>query len=359
MADTRLILPTEHQMRAAIAARNGDYDGTFWYGVVTTGVFCRPSCAARAARPEHIRFFFDPQHAIDAGLRPCKRCRPLEADEQTGKLAAAADYILEHADERLALIDLATRAGMTATRFQKAFKARFGVSPKALQDAARLKTFKTTLRDGASITDAIYNAGFGSSSRVYGEALRNIGMTPQAYRAGAAGETISYASKMTALGLLMMAATDRGVCFAQFGQSEPELLTRLGDEFPKARLVVSGAQGSQALDQWIRALDAHLSRDAPRPDVPLDLQGTAFQIKVWRYLLGVTEGDVISYTELADGLKRPNAVRAAASACAANKVAVLIPCHRVLRSNGDLAGYRWGLERKRVLLDKERSKTRQ
>ena len=358
MAATRLTLPTERDMRAAIAARNSDYDGRFWYGVVTTGVFCRPSCAARAARPENLRLFFDPQHAIDAGLRPCKRCRPLEAGEQTGKLAAAANYILAHADERLLLTDLAMLAGMTATRFQKAFKARFGVSPKALQDAARLETFKAALRDGAAVTDAIYNAGFGSGSRVYGEALRNIGMTPQAYRAGAAGETISYACRKTALGPLMMAATDRGVCFAQFGQSERELLTQLRDEFPKAKFVVSGAQGSRALDQWIRALDAHLSHDAPRPDVPLDLRGTAFQIKVWRYLLGVTEGDVISYTELAAGLNRPKAVRAAASACAANKVAVLIPCHRVLRGNGNLAGYRWGLERKRVLLEKERSRTR-
>ena len=232
------------------------------------------------------------------------------------------------------------------------------MSPKVYQDGVRLARLKAGLRGGAAVLDAIVGAGFSSTSRVYGAAARNLGMTPSAYRAGGGGETIAYACRPTALGLLMMAATDRGVCFAEFGMSEAALQRALAAEFPNATLARSAMAASPELEAWVRAFEAHLGGGAPRPDVPLDLRGTAFQIRVWRFLLGIREGEVLSYTEVAAGIGAPKAVRAAASACAANRIAVLVPCHRVLRGDGGLGGYRWGIERKRALLDRERAATR-
>lgn len=351
-----MTMPSEQKMRAAIAARDKAFDGRFFYGVITTGVFCRPSCAARTARPENLRFFPNAESALTAGFRSCKRCRPMDIAPGLSKLIEVAKYIESHADERLTLARLAKQTGLSPSRFQRVFKAAFGVSPKAYQDAARMKRFKAALKEGDDVTGAIFSAGFGSISRVYGEEMRNIGMTPKAYRSGGTGETISYACRDTALGLMIMAATERGVCFAQFGENMETLLEQLRAEFPKAKLSASPAQDAPELDAWIEALDAHISQGAPRPDLPLDLRGTAFQIKVWRFLLSVREGDVISYGELAARIKKPKAVRSVASACAANRIGVLVPCHRVLRGDGSLGGYRWGLERKRALLDVERSR---
>ena len=269
-------------------------------------------------------------------------------------LAQIGRYIVEHADERLTLKELAERAHLSPSRFQKAFAATYGVTPKAFQDAVRLGNFKGALKRGDDVTDAIFAAGFGSTSRVYGEAARNIGMTPAAYRAGGKGETIVYACRESTLGPLMMAATERGVCFAQFGESCASLLDQLKREFPEAELSASPAADGQALSDWIEALDRFLAQRAPRPDLPLDLRGTAFQLKVWRFLLSLEVGDVVSYGEVATGIGAPKSVRAAASACGANRVGVLVPCHRVLRGNGELGGYRWGAARKRALLDIER-----
>lgn len=350
-----MTMPSDATMRTAIRERDARYDGRFVYAVITTGVFCRPSCKARPARPENVRFFQDAGAALAAGYRPCLRCRPLGTAPELEPLIEVARHIENHAAERLTLAALAARAGQSPSRFQRAFKAAFGVSPKVFQDAVRLRTLRDSLRSGDDVSGAIAGAGFGSTSRVYGEAARNIGMTPSAYRAGGAGETLAWACRETAYGCLLMAATERGVCFAQFGADRESLLERLTAEFPKARLAASPAQNAPDLDHWIDALEAHLDRAAPRPEVPLDLRGTAFQISVWRFLLGLAEGDVISYRELATGIGRPGAVRAAASACAANRVAVLVPCHRVLRGDGSLGGYRWGIERKRALLDRERA----
>jgi len=217
-----------------------------------------------------------------------------------------------------------------------------------------MQHFKQSLQQGEGVTDAIFSSGYGSTSRVYGEATRNIGMTPKAYRAGGAGELITYACRETALGLVAMAATQSGVCFVQFGDDEESLIARLQAEFPKAELTASPAQNAAELDAWVDALDQHVSAGAPRPELPLDIRGTAFQMKVWQFLLSIREGDVLSYSELAEKIDRPKAVRAVGSACAANRIGVLIPCHRVLRGDGSLGGYRWGLERKRALLDAER-----
>jgi len=270
------------------------------------------------------------------------------------KFIELARYIAANADEKLTLKELAARVHLSASRFQRVFKSIFGVSPKKFQQAARSERFKALLRTGTDITDAIYEAGYGSSSRVYGQSMHNIGMTPGRYRAGGKGETLSWACRDTVLGPILMAATDRGVCFAQFGNDCETLLQQLEAEFPRAELEPYRSASSQQLDQWIDALDAYIQNKRPRPDLPLDLQGTAFQIKVWEFLLSLEDGDVISYAELAQGIDKPKAVRAAASACAANRIAVLVPCHRILRGDGGLGGYRWGLARKRALLDNER-----
>ncbi|MGI9204275.1 MAG: bifunctional transcriptional activator/DNA repair enzyme AdaA [Woeseiaceae bacterium] len=351
----QLTVPSTKEMRTAIANRDVTYDGAFYYGVVTTGVFCKPSCASRPAKPENIRFFSDMESAIHGGFRPCKRCRPENLRRDLEMMIKIARYIETHADDRLTLAQLSKMMNLSASRFQKVFKSAFGVSPKEYQDASRLDRFKSALKKGDNVTGAIFSAGFGSTSRVYGEVARNMGMTPAAYRAGGAGEQIFYAYRDSSLGPLLMAATERGVCFAQFGESSEHLLAQLKAEFPDAKVVESPGKEGPELDKWIEALDAHVSRHAPRPDLPLDLRGTSFQLKVWRFLLSVREGDVLSYGELAKEVDNPKAVRAVASACGANRVGVLVPCHRVLRGNGDLGGYRWGVDRKRVLLDVERS----
>ncbi|MDX1633902.1 MAG: methylated-DNA--[protein]-cysteine S-methyltransferase [Marinobacter sp.] len=268
-------------------------------------------------------------------------------------LARVARYLESYPDERHTLASLGALVGLSASRLQRRFKAAFGVSPRAYQDGLRMARLRASLKAGEGVTDAIFGAGYGSVSRVYGEATRSLGMAPRRYREGGRGETVHYACRMTALGPLLMAATARGVCFAQFGDTETELRQRLAAEFPAARIEPAGADATPELDDWVAALDAHLSASAPCPQLPLDLRGTAFQVQVWQCLQGIREGEVISYSELARRLGRPRAVRAAASACAANRISVLVPCHRVLRGDGGLGGYRWGLERKRALLAAE------
>ncbi len=349
-------MPSEEEMREAIAARDKSRDGHFVYGVITTGVLCQPSCSSRPARPENLRFFPNIESAMMAGFRPCKRCRPAEGVPRAARLVEVARYIEEHAEERLTLASLADIARLSSSRLQRIFKEAFGVSPKAYQDAVRMRRFKQSLREGDGVTEAIFASGFGSISRVYGEANRNIGMTPKAYRAGGAGEVITYACRNTALGLMAMAATDRGVCFVQFGDDEPSLVRTLKDEFPNAEMSALPAQDAPELDVWMEALDQHISKGAARPDLPLDMRGTAFQMKVWQFLLSIREGEVLSYSQLAEQIDKPKAVRAVASACAKNRIGVMIPCHRVLRGDGSLGGYRWGLERKRALLDAEKER---
>ncbi|GEO00440.1 AraC family transcriptional regulator [Novosphingobium sediminis] len=338
-----------------VTARDRSADGTFVYAVKTTGVYCRPSCPSRQANRANVSFHETPAAAEAAGFRPCRRCHPAAAQEPAASLMQAmAAYIASHAEEPLTLAHLAEQAGMAPTHFQRAFKAALGVSPREYQAAQRLIRFKQALRDGEGVLEAGLDAGFGSTSRIYDLADGSLGMTPSAYRAGGAGEVITHATRATMLGPLMMAATPRGVCFVQFGESEEALLAGLAAEFPKAHLVRAALAAAAPLDAWMAALAAHLENAAPRPDLPLDLRGTAFQISVWRFLMSVKPGDVVSYSELAEGAGKPRAIRAAASACAANRIAVLIPCHRALRADGSLGGYRWGLDRKRALLDAER-----
>jgi AraC family transcriptional regulator of adaptative response/methylated-DNA-[protein]-cysteine methyltransferase len=350
-------MPSEAAMRRAVAARNAGFDGTFVYGVVTTGVYCRPSCASRPAKPDNMRFFPNPDAAERAGLRACKRCKPRDTHDRTVELMQAlARYVETHSEEPLSLQKLSQQAHLSPAHLQRTFKAVVGISPKALHDASRLRVLKGALKAGKGVLDSITEAGFQSTSRVYGHAMRNLGMTPSAYRSGGEAETIAYAHRDTVLGPLLMAATGRGVCFAEFGGSEAALIEQLRKEFPKAALTASSMAHSPELDAWIGAFEAHIAGTAPHPELPLDLRGTAFQVRVWKFLLAVPEGQVVSYGEVASSIGRPKAVRAAASACAANRIAVLVPCHRVLRGDGGLGGYRWGLDRKRALIDAERAR---
>lgn len=271
------------------------------------------------------------------------------------RMRALATFIRAHVQEPLSLQRLAAEAALSPTHLQRTFKAVIGVSPKEFQAALRLDGFKHRLRRGDTVLDATFEVGYGSTSRVYEQVDGGLGMTPSAYRDGGAGELITYAVRDTSLGPLMMAATARGVCFVQFGDDATALIGQLRQEFACAELTPARQDVTASLDQWIDALNDHVSHSGPRPTLPLDLRGTAFQIKVWRFLLSVRSGEVVSYSEVATAVGAPKAVRAAASACAANRVALLIPCHRVLRSDGRLGGYRWGLERKRTLLDAERA----
>ena len=275
------------------------------------------------------------------------------------RMLALARFIDEHLDESLPLARLAREANVSPYHLQRSFKSALGVSPKAYQANARLRALKASLRAGDSVSSAIIDAGFGSTSRVYEQVNGGLGMTPSSYRAGGEGETIHYALRETALGTMLMAATARGVCFVHLGDNEAALFASLRTEYPRALLVRSNAEQSPELNLWIDAVNQHVSEGTPRPhDIPLDLRGTAFQLRVWRFLLSIKDGDVVSYAEAAAGINQPSAVRAAASACGANNVAILVPCHRVLRGDGSLGGYRWGVERKRALLDRERALAR-
>ena len=265
-----------------------------------------------------------------------------------------ARYIEEHCDETLTLETLADRASFSPFHLQRRFKAAIGISPKEYQDSCRMAKLKAGLQNQESVSYAVYDAGFGSMSRVYEKLDSNLGMTPKQYRAKGAGLAISYAVATTPLGEVMMGATDRGICFIQFGENESQLLEQLATEYPAAELAEMGPAHSDQFALWMKSLSSYLQGQNRALDLPLDIRGTAFQVKVWKYLQTIPAGQVESYSEVAEGIGSPKAVRAVASACARNSIAIAIPCHRVIRGNGEIAGYRWGVERKRTLIDLER-----
>jgi AraC family transcriptional regulator of adaptative response/methylated-DNA-[protein]-cysteine methyltransferase len=345
----------------AIAARDASKDGSFVYGVLTTGVYCRPSCASRRALRRNVRFYATPADAEREGLRACMRCKPNRdrtAATRDPRIAKACELIAAHVEEPLALKQLAAAVGMSPFHFQRTFKAIVGLTPKEFHEAERVRALKSGLKSGRSVTEAIYDAGFGSSSRVYERADTRLGMTPLQYREGGRGLAISHASAKTPLGLVMIGATDRGICFIQFGDSEKALENALAAEYPNATRAPMPDAQKAAFDAWMRALAAYLEGGAASLDLPLDVRGTAFQMRVWRYLQTIPYGEVQSYAEVARGIGQPSAVRAVAQACASNTIALAIPCHRVIRGNGELGGYRWGLARKRTLIDRERGAAR-
>jgi AraC family transcriptional regulator, regulatory protein of adaptative response / methylated-DNA-[protein]-cysteine methyltransferase len=323
----------------------------FVYAVRTTGVYCRPGCASRLPLFKNVRFFDGPQQAQAAGFRPCKRCRP-DVTEQCHPAADAvrtACRLMATADRPPGLRALAEAVGYSPTHFQRLFKQLVGVSPKAYAMTLRVQRAASRLRDSASVTQALHAAGYNASSRFYKDAADMLGMTPSAARTGADGQTMRAAVTATAFGLAAIAATERGVCWIELGDNQRDLWRRLRQRFPHARL----RRGDRRFESWVRRLVAHLRQPQQPLDLPLDVQGTVFQRQVWEALRAIPPGQTITYSELAARLRKPRAARAVASACAANPLAVAIPCHRVVRRDGQPGGYRWGPARKQRLLRAE------
>lgn len=335
----------------AISRRDPGYDGVFFYGVKTTGVFCRPSCASRLPLERNVQFFPDTASAKAAGFRPCKRCRPDDAAyDARPEFIAHACRVLETADETPSLDELAARVGVSRAHLQRTFTKTVGVSPKRYAATLRDRRLRTALRSGASVTAATYESGFGSSSRMYESAPKAIGMTPAAYRRGATGESIAFGIVPSALGHVIVAATDRGIAHVALGDDPDQLERDLRASFPNAAI----ERADDRVESATSALVRYLANDGPWPHLPLDVRATAFQARVWEALTGIAPGATTTYGELAAALGDANATRAVAQACASNPVALLIPCHRVIAQNGDMRGYRWGVERKSRLLDLER-----
>jgi AraC family transcriptional regulator of adaptative response/methylated-DNA-[protein]-cysteine methyltransferase len=336
---------------AAVVARDPAADGKFFYSVKTTGIYCRPSCAARAARPENIQFHATAEDAERAGFRPCKRCRPDRMHSHSPQTALVAELCryIENTDPAPNLDELARRAGMSPFHLHRVFRAVTGVTPKQYAAAHRFKRVRTELERSATVTDAIYGAGYSSSGRFYDEANGVLGMTPSRYRAGGADTTIRFAIGECSLGSILVAASERGVCAILLGDDPERLARDLQDRFPRARLIGGDADFEQLVAKVVGFVEA----PGIGLDLPLDVRGTAFQQRVWQALREVPAGRTVSYTEVAARIGAPKSVRAVAQAVAANPLAVAIPCHRVIRNDGGLAGYRWGVERKRALLKRE------
>lgn len=337
----------------AVVRRDRTADGKFYYSVRTTGVYCRPSCAARLARRENVRFHATCADAEQAGFRPCKRCRPNEAPlaERQAATVAAACRAIEEAEQLPSLEELAASAGMSRFHFHRVFKALIGVTPKAYADAHRAQRVRAELAHAPTVTDAIYGAGFNSNGRFYGSSTELLGMTPTVFRSGGSGASIRFAVGECWLGAILVAATDKGVCAISFGDDPDALIRELQDQFPNAGLL----GGDQDFEQLVARVVGFVGAPAQGLDLPLDVHGTAFQQRVWQALRDIPPGSTASYADIAKRIGQPGAVRAVAQACATNAIAVAIPCHRVVRTDNSLSGYRWGVERKRALLDREAS----
>ncbi len=341
----------------ALAARDRAADGTFVYGVTSTGIYCRPSCPSRRPRADRVRFFDTAVEARQAGFRACKRCQPdLVGLAQPGIEAVrrASAYLASHADQVVTLDRLARIAAMSPYHLQRRFKAIVGLSPREFQSAVRAGRLRASLRDGRDITTAIYDAGYGSPSRVYEAAPTGKGMPLSAYRRGGAGMRIEYSVVSSAIGHVLVAATEHGVCSVKIGDNDAALVRDLKREYPAASITANRKPPSE----WVKAIARHLRGDAPVLDLPIDVQATAFQWKVWRALQGIPYGETRKYSEIAQSIGKPNAVRAVANACARNPVAIVVPCHRVVPVSGGTGEYRWGAERKEQLLAREQRRAK-
>ncbi len=350
-ATVQAISITEDPRWAQIVARDTSADGRFWYSVATTGVYCRPSCPSRRANPKNVALHDTIESARATGFRPCKRCNP-EGPSREGEnaaLVARACRLIEDSEDEPSLEDLAARLGRSPSYFHRLFKAATGLTPKAYAAAHRAKRLRAGLDTGASVTEAIYDAGFNSSGRFYAQSTGMLGMTPTQYRAGGRNEEIRFALGQSSLGAVLVASSPRGVAAILLGDDPEALLRDLQDRFPKARLI--------GMDRDYEALVARVCGLVEQPglglDLPLDVRGTVFQRRVWQVLQDIPAGERVSYAEVARRIGAPSATRAVAGACAANNLAVAIPCHRVVRNDGALSGYAWGVERKRALLDRE------
>lgn len=342
---------TDDARWTAVMARDAEADGHFVYAVRSTGVYCRPSCGARRPRRENVTFHASAAEAERAGFRPCKRCRPDQpapAARHAGLVETACRHI-EQAETEPALAELAAEAGLSPYHFHRVFKAATGVTPKAYARAWRARRAQQELARTGSVTDAIYEAGFRSNARFYADVPGRLGMTPTQFRSGGTRTEIRFAVGQCSLGAILVAATAKGICCISFGDDPQTLVDELQDRFPHARLL----GGDSDFEQWVAHVVGFV--EAPRLglDLPLDIRGTAFQQRVWQALREIPAGTTASYSEIAARLGAPKSARAVAAACAANPLAVAIPCHRVVRRDGGLSGYRWGVERKRALLARE------
>lgn len=334
----------------AVEARDARFDGAFVFGVKTTGIFCRPSCSARKPKRENVSFYDGCREAEVEGFRACLRCKPKNehvVDPQIEMVLRACELI--DTEDQLSLETLSGELGLSTSHFQRTFKNIVGISPKKYAEAKRLQRFKSEIRDGSDVVTAMYDAGYGSSSRLYEKAAENLGMTPAIYKKGGKGMNINYIITDCELGKLLVARTPRGICSVTFGDSDRELRDGLNKEFPNAEIAENDRDLKTAVDAIIKYLDGENKRLV----LPLDLQATAFQMQVWDFLRRIPYGETRSYSEVAAEMGDKKKVRAVAQACAKNRVALLIPCHRVIASDGKLSGYRWGIERKKKLLAAE------
>lgn len=335
----------------AVVARDVEQDGKFVFAVSTTGVYCRPSCAARRPKPANVKFFELPEQAEKAGYRACLRCRPkaVSGKSPADSVKAICRFIEQHLDEPITLRRLAQEFRQSPFHLQRRFKASLGITPREYADSCRLRLLKRNLQAGDSVTRAMYDAGYGSSSRLYERTASQLGMTPDKYRRGAIAASIRYTIAESPLGRMLIAATERGICSIQFGRTDSELMEGLKREFPFA---VRKADDTE-LRAWAITIVEHMRSNIADTALPLDIRATAFQRRVWTYLQSIPFGATRSYQQVAKAIGKPSAARAVARACATNPVAVAIPCHRVVRGDGDMGGYRWGVERKKALLEME------
>jgi AraC family transcriptional regulator of adaptative response/methylated-DNA-[protein]-cysteine methyltransferase len=339
---------------ARVVARDKTADGQFWYSVATTGIYCRPSCPSRTANPKNVRLHDSLDSARMTGFRPCKRCNPdgLSIEGENAAIVAQACRLIEQSEGELSLNDLAEAFGRSASYFHRIFKYITGLTPKDYAAAHRAAKVRQGLGMGNSVTEAIYDAGFNSSSRFYEKSTDILGMTPTQYRAGGKNEQIRFAVGETSLGAILVASSEKGVASILLGNDPDRLVRNLQDRFPNAHLVGADPDYEALVARVVGLIEA----PGLGLDLPLDVRGTAFQQRVWRALQEIPVGQTVSYAEVARRIGSPKAVRAVAGACAANNLAVAIPCHRVVRNDGALSGYAWGVERKRALLDREAAK---
>jgi AraC family transcriptional regulator of adaptative response/methylated-DNA-[protein]-cysteine methyltransferase len=346
---------TDRERWDAVRHRERNADDTFVYSVKTTGVYCRPSCPARLARRENVAFHPTPKDAERAGFRACKRCKPntLSARAEQAAIVAQACKLIVDAEEALALNALAQAVGISPSHFHRMFKSMIGLTPKAYATAHRAKRIHRELSHPGTVTSAIYNSGFNSNGRFYAESNKRLGMKPTEFKAGGEGATIRFAVGECSLGSILVAASNLGICSIAIGNAPDKLVTELQDRFPNAELI----GGDKQFERMVARVVAFVDNPAVGLELPLHVQGTAFQQRVWKALCEIPYATTCTYSELAQKLGRPNATRAVAGACAANNLAVAIPCHRVVRTDGSLSGYRWGIERKEKLLQVEGAST--
>ncbi len=337
----------------AVLTKDTTLDGTFVYGVRSTGIYCNPSCPSRRPQRAQVVFFAQPAAAEEAGFRACKRCHPGEAsplEQQVELVQRACRYIETHLEGPLTLSDLSAQLYLSAYHLQRVFKRVMGITPRQYAEACRLGQLKVELKEGSSVTTALYEVGFSSSSRLYERTPSQLGMTPNSYRRGGKDMIISYTIVNCPLGHLLVGATSKGICAVSLGDSDVELEAALLSEYPAAEI----RRDASDLTLEVNAILAHLEGQQPHLDLPLDVQATAFQWRVWEELRAIPYGSTRSYNEIAQRIGNPEATRAVARACASNPAAIVIPCHRVVRANGEAGGYRWGSARKERLLAQER-----